>query len=124
MPTITAVTKPVFFKGAPGPPKPGAQVFFSDDLRDPQTQAKLGTHSGSCKWLRETPEDIHECEATCVFEEGQVTIRGAFDFSPNAPALSKYAITGGTDAYANARGEVTVEQLTQESSRLVFDIRL
>lgn len=127
----------------PGPPKPGKQFLFSDDLvlervdnrtpgnglpQQPQDR-RAGTHSGSVTVLRiAAPNDkylpgggeLFEYEGTyalnavtvggqSVLQEGQVTARGVVLLRNGqaVPPGKRYAITGGTGAYATARGQST-----------------
>jgi hypothetical protein len=94
-----------------------------------------GTHSGSVTILRNVtagdkyipfPDgatgtaELLEYEATYALiavagvKEGQVTARGVFlgQLGAVLPGANKrFAITGGTEAYANARGEVIQEDI-------------
>jgi hypothetical protein len=124
MPVIEVVTKNVAseHKG-PSAPHVGNQDFFSDDLLNAQNQV-VGTHSGFCTLVRVTPgnaPDLQECQATFTLPQGQVTARGLYSTPMAVGQSSKVAITGGTDAYANARGQVTWTQLAA-GGRVVLDI--
>jgi hypothetical protein len=131
---IKVVTKNVDFNFGPGPSnQPGKQGFFTDDLLNSQKEV-VGTRSGFVTRLRITPEDIHELQATCNFPPstvpqapavGQVTIQGVLSLPAKPGNTYKYAITGGTDAYANARGEVTfIEPPAGQGTPLEFNIEV
>jgi hypothetical protein len=139
MPTITieVFQKNVAFRDDPpavgaGAAKLGDQTFFTDDLLD-SAGREVGTHSGFCTRLRVTPgaaPDLYQCQATYVLhpatgtsqpQRGQVTARGAANIPLAVNQSVKSAITGGTDAYMNARGEVTVTQLA-DRQRFVLDL--
>jgi hypothetical protein len=68
----------------------------------------VGEHSGHCTLVRKGPgnQRIYQCFATYRLAVGLLTARTLFDLS-NVPAGGiKAAITGGTDQYDKARGEV------------------
>jgi hypothetical protein len=90
----------------------GDQIFFIDDLVNAQG-VDVGERSGFCTRVRELQgNDRFECQATYELDtplpRGQVTTRGLFTLPPQAGQAARTAITGGTDAYAKARGQVTV----------------
>jgi hypothetical protein len=123
---LTVVATPVF-GAVPGPPGPGKRFVFSDDLVLEGQQAPAGTHSGVVTTLRHVDannqylsapggaaellqyEATFKLNAVTGLQAGEITVRGAFFIRPTGqpfePAM--FAITGGTGAYANARGQVT-----------------
>ena len=111
----------------PGPFKPGWRIAFSDDLLTSDqlnpgpaftpVGEDIGDHSGFSTLVRlgdpnllmyEATHSLHPAQSTPNEPlRGQVTTRGVLSFYPWAQGQSKtVAITGGTDAYANARGQV------------------
>jgi hypothetical protein len=132
MPTIAVVTKNSVREYIPPGQavKLGDQVFFTDDLVNDQGEM-VGTRSGFCTRVRITPGDApdphtHECQATYTLPpQGRITTRGLANLPLAVGVPTRTAITGGTDGYANARGQVTVTQLTADGPlRLVIDIAL
>ena len=49
------------------------------------------------------------CHATYTFDDGQITIAGVPDFSQQAETF-QLPVTGGSDAYEGASGQVTVRE--------------
>jgi hypothetical protein len=145
MPTIVVSVKPTI---APQPkfnfppnPKPGLQIFFTEDvlLKQydaataghglPQNEANryAGIHSGFLTLLRITGAGdrfygpdifIYEYLAMYKFNDlpntplkkGQIAGHGLSVFDTNTHTVleipNPYAITGGTDGYAKARGQI------------------
>jgi hypothetical protein len=119
----------------PGPQGLGLRVIFTENLElvsidgSPQpAQTPGGTHSGIVTTLRNASatdilfpnNELWHYEATYVFDavsanlpaalqKGQITVHGVFWAVPGQPASGTrtFAITGGTGAYALARGQVT-----------------
>jgi hypothetical protein len=130
MPVIVLVTKNIAAREIKIPPgaaadQLGDQTFFTDDLLDNQGQ-EVGQHSGFCTRLRVLPHapDLYQCQATFTLPQGTITARGAFNIPSAVGQLSgRAAITGGTEAYANARGQISVTTLPGNRNRLEIDIR-
>jgi hypothetical protein len=135
----------------PSPPGPGHRFFFSENLRleqydgVAQNNQLAGSHSGYVSTLRIVQAgDIYpqgsylfQYEATYRFntvpttplQRGQVTARGVIhgnlDNQGNLTPLDGpiiLAITGGTEAYVTARGQITERQPNLANRRL--DIQL
>ena len=100
----------------PGPRRPGKRFVFSDDLvlervdnripgngltQEPQDR-RAGTHSGSVTVLRiAAADDKYLPGGGELFE-----YEGTYALTSCTPG-KRYAITGGTGAYATARGQST-----------------
>ena len=123
-----STVKPAAFFGRVPPKAPGEglRFVFSEDLR--YNDQAAGMHAGVATTVRtklpgpgpfQGGELIHEegtydLKAVPGLDAGQVTVQGVFpiDQTLNAHAggaIVRLAITGGTDAYKNARGQVTVK---------------
>jgi allene oxide cyclase-like protein len=109
----------------------GDRIFFTDELLTPDETENLGTRSGFCTRVRKLPGDADkfDCQTTYDFTNparprGQVTTRGLFTLPPQAEEAAKAAITGGTDDYANARGQVRVTYEEPPRYRLKLEIAL
>ena len=92
----------------------GDQRIFTDELRQLDNSGQptgpvVGEHSGHCTLVRKGPagERIYQCFATFRLADGLLTARTLFDLN-NIPAGGiKAAVTGGTDKYDKARGQIT-----------------
>jgi hypothetical protein len=123
---IEVVTQRIDEKNPTGRRNFGDQSFFTDDLLNAQGQV-VGTHSGCCTYLRIAAGNaphLYECQATFTLAQGQVTARGVFPDPMAVGQSSRVAITGGTDAFAKARGQVTWTQLAGGAGRIRLDIEL
>jgi hypothetical protein len=131
MPQIVRFTKPVDDQEVPGPPKLGKQFVFTDDLAsDPAGTTVVGTHSGFATLVRGEPHFLqyqatYDLKAATRQQKGQLTVRGLVAFSDVGKFVGspKVAITGGTEAYDRARGQVTWEA-TADLTKHTIDIVL
>jgi hypothetical protein len=80
-------------------PGDGDYVVATED--DMQGGKKIGHDAFKCTLIRNNTI----CEATYVFAQGQISTQG--DVLPPARHFST-AVTGGTGAYQNVRGQLTV----------------
>ena len=125
-----------------GPHRPGKQFIFSerlvlesiDDnkngLPPDEGDRRAGTHAGIVTTLDANDPYQLQYEATFRLSAlpfppphglpaGQITARGVLLQSGGTPVGGKkFAITGGTDAYAEARG-----QLTEDGAKRILDVR-
>jgi hypothetical protein len=123
MPVVVLFSKNIAARNTAGPdPALGDQFFFTDFLLEEPGDKVVGLHSGFCTLLRinqRNAPDLYQCQATLTLPQGQITARGAFNI-PAAPAVGELsgraAITGGTDAYATARGQISVTTLTPQAA--------
>jgi hypothetical protein len=69
----------------------------------------MGEHSGHGTSLRVGPgnQRVYQAFATFRLADGLLTGRTSFDLSNVPGGQLRAAITGGTDGYSKARGEVT-----------------
>jgi hypothetical protein len=65
----------------------------------------IGFDGGVCTLVRKP--QTYQCVATNVLPKGQLTAQALVDFD-KAPGPYHFAITGGTDGYRTARGDVEV----------------
>lgn len=108
-----ATTDAVTDTGATGD-SVGDVLTFANEVFDAQNQNKLGTDNGYC--LRTAVGAAWECEWTLTLADGQITASGPFLDSSD----SKLAITGGTGAYAQARGELALHARNAEGTEYDF----
>jgi hypothetical protein len=100
-----AVTDTTVQSGGKGD-KTGNLLTFHNKVYDQRDVKPVGTDQGFC--VRISPKDgTYECMWTTSLAHGQITVEGPFYDTKN----SVLAITGGTGAYRNARGEMNLNSL-------------
>jgi hypothetical protein len=105
----------------------GDQQVFSDDVFAKKGGAKLGFDAGVCTIVRVTDPKTFAGTAQCVvtvsLAEGQIAAQGLVTFvGDELPAPFDIAITGGTGAYKDAGGQVTVEELNATDTNLTLQL--
>ncbi|HLI59805.1 MAG TPA: allene oxide cyclase family protein [Solirubrobacteraceae bacterium] len=84
-----------------GKDEPGDPLTFTNPVFDAANRARVGHDEGFCMRL-----NLHtgawECLWTTFLPHGQITVQGPYYDTRN----SVLAITGGTGAYRNARGQM------------------
>ena len=78
------------------------------------TRSKVGTDQGSC--IRIVVGSSWECTWTTFLPSGQIAVEGPFSDTGN----TVLAITGGTGAYRNARGEMELKTTIQQGTKFDF----
>jgi hypothetical protein len=106
----------------------GDQQVFADDVYDHQGGTKIGSDGVVCTIVRVTDASsgsgTAQCVATASLPDGDITVQGFVSFTGDElPAPFQNAITGGTDAYANARGQITVDELSDTESNITVELR-
>jgi allene oxide cyclase len=81
----------------------GDILTFANDVFNASDSTKVGTDHGYC--IRITAPGSYECNWTIFLEDGQITVEGPFFDTSD----SVVAITGGTGAYRNARGQMVLK---------------
>ena len=81
----------------------GNILTFNNDVFDQNDSARVGGDQGYC--VRLVVGVSWECNWTTVLDRGQITVEGPFYDTHD----SVVAITGGTGAYRNARGEMELK---------------
>jgi allene oxide cyclase len=79
----------------------GDQLVFHDPIFDATDRHQVGQDNGVC--VRTVIGKEWECFFTIFLPAGQLTLEGQFY---DSGADSKFAITGGTGAYQEARGQM------------------
>jgi allene oxide cyclase len=98
-----AVTDTTVQSGGTGD-KTGNLLTFHNNVFNASDTKRVGTDQGFC--VRIFPADgSWECLWTTSLPKGQITVEGPFYDTRN----SVLAITGGTGAYRNARGEMNLK---------------
>jgi hypothetical protein len=80
----------------------GDSCVFSGDV----SGERKGRLAGACE-VADKGEPT--CHATYTFGDGQITVAGVPDFSQQAETF-QLPVTGGSDAYEGASGQVTVRE--------------
>jgi allene oxide cyclase len=97
-----AVTDTVIHSAGPGDVT-GNLLTWHNKVYNPANVEQVGTDQGSC--IRIAPaEGSWECNWTTFLRGGQITVQGPYYDTKN----SVLAITGGTGAYSDARGEMNL----------------
>jgi allene oxide cyclase len=78
----------------------GDILTFANEVFDKSNSHKVGSDQGYC--VRMVVGESWECVWTTLLPRGQITVEGPFYDTRD----SVLAITGGTGAYANARGSM------------------
>jgi hypothetical protein len=106
------------------PPKLGDTNVITEDVY--RYGKKVGTSDLQCTVVRvDLPKHFFagQCFNTTVLPEGQITAQGYVTSNELEKVPFKQAITGGTGAYRNARGELTVDEAGDGPAHLTFDLR-
>ncbi len=112
-----ATTDAVTDLGASGD-SAGDLLTFANEIYDAKNQNKLGTDQGWC--IRVVVGKSWECFWTLMLEKGQITVEGPF----NDKGDSVLAVTGGTGAYATARGQMKLHARDDKGSAYDFKYEL
>ena len=99
------------------------QFAFTNDLLRAGT--KVGEDGGSCTVTRLTPRGANTwfCVASNSLPGGQITVEGLVTYGPDEAVKAEpyyFAITGGTDQYEGARGQVKLEEVSADELHATF----
>jgi allene oxide cyclase-like protein len=106
------------------PPKLGDTNVITEDVY--RYGKKVGTSDLQCTLVRiDLAKHFFaaQCFNTTVLPDGQITAQGYVTSNEIEKVPFKQAITGGTGAYRNARGELTVDEAGDGPAHLTFDLR-
>jgi hypothetical protein len=91
-----------------------------------EDDAVVGHMVSSCQYVKVSPNGLKgslQCVITAELPEGQITIQGRLVLSPEAEPGLAFAVTGGTESYANVRGSVTGEPIEGSlDSTIIFSL--
>jgi hypothetical protein len=96
----------------------GNVLTFANEVFNRADTKKVGTDQGSC--IRMVVGESWECSWTTFLSKGQITVEGPFYDSDD----SVLAITGGTGAYRNARGEMELRYHNAAGTKFDFVFHL
>jgi hypothetical protein len=92
----------------------GDILTFTNEVYDKDNAKKVGVDNGWC--MRTAVGKAWECFWTLILEDGQITVEGPFYDAGD----SVLAVTGGTGAYAGARGEMKLHARNDKGSEYDF----
>ena len=81
----------------------GDEAVFHGALRDAADSRQVGHFEGVLTAVTPDAESLYEARVVLALPQGQIAVQGELDFGADEPFV--HAITGGTGAYRNARGE-------------------
>jgi hypothetical protein len=120
---VTAEVVETTVIGQPTAPQIGDQRITRVMLR--KHEKEVGTGTGICTLVTTPgPSALVQCFITAVFEKKGQIIFGGVAPLPEIDAVGHFGILGGTDAFRNARGEVTLVVLSPTLQDATFDIEL
>jgi len=115
--TEHATTDTVTDTGASGD-SAGDVLTFANEVFDAEDRNRVGSNQGMC--VRIVPGKAWECFWTLSLASGQITVEGPFYDTGD----SVLAITGGTGAFGNARGDMLLSPIGTEGKAFRFTYRL
>jgi Allene oxide cyclase len=92
----------------------GDVLAFANKVFDSANEEQVGTDNGSC--IRTAPGKAWECIWTVSLEEGQMTVEGPFLDGKD----STLAITGGTEDFNEASGQMVLHARNPEETEYDF----
>jgi hypothetical protein len=92
----------------------GDVLTFANPVFNAENTKQVGTDNGQC--LRTAPGKAWECIWTVTLDEGQITVEGPFYDGKD----SVLAITGGTDEYKDASGQMKLHARNPEETEYDF----
>jgi hypothetical protein len=100
----------------------GDYFVFTEDLF--MKGKRVGSDHGSCMATRiDAAEFSLQCVVTLVLDgKGQITVQGAVTFSEASGSTFTLAITGGTDRFRGASGQVKVREISATKSVLTVQL--
>ena len=93
----------------------GDMLGFGNDVYNAANTTKVGRDEGVC--FRTNPGLAWECTFTTILASGSITVQGPIYDDLHDSQLS---ITGGTGAYANSRGQMTLHARDELGSEFDF----
>jgi hypothetical protein len=101
-------------------------VLSGDPVFERDRETQVGVARGDCMFVEvvdETAATI-ECDITFDLKRGLITVEGPITFAEeDFEVVQEVAVTGGTNAYKTAHGELAVD-FSEEEEGLLFTFRL
>jgi len=104
--------------GDPNNDQLGNVLTFANKVYDRANKRQVGSDQGYC--IRTVVGKAWECNWTTFLKSGSITVEGKFLDAGN----SVLAITGGTGAYAKARGEMALKYHNEKGTAFDFVFHL
>jgi hypothetical protein len=102
-------------------------VFSGEPVYERDRTTQVGVIRGDCLFVEvvdETAATI-ECDITFDLERGLITVEGPITFAEeDFEVVQEVAVTGGTDAYKTAHGELHVDLSEEEGFLFTFRLIL
>jgi len=92
----------------------GDVLAFANPVFDSENKEQVGTDNGQC--VRTAAGKAWECVWTVSLDEGQITVEGPFYDGKD----STLAITGGTDEFGDASGQMKLHARNDEETEYDF----
>ena len=108
--------------GAPGPSAGDQQIITMDVFQGPE---RVGASHVVCTMVRvdpATPASTVQCDNVTSLPGGQIVATGLVTSAQEEQSPFVQAITGGTGAYRNAHGRLTVSEAGPQPATLTFQI--
>jgi hypothetical protein len=119
--TIDVIAKATSFR-----PLAGDGFIATGDLFDKGTGKQVGTDVFYCLEVTLPPagsQTLGECPGTASFTgKGTLSVLGSFLVPPRPRQSWTVAVTGGTERYRNARGELKVIQLSPTEEEGIWTV--
>jgi hypothetical protein len=119
--TIDVIAETTSFRALPGD-----GFIATGDLFDKKTGQQVGTEVFYCLEVAVPlagSQTLGECPGTANFTgEGSLSVLGSFLVPPTPGQSWTVAVTGGTNEYRNARGELKVIQISPTEQEGIFTV--
>lgn len=92
----------------------GDQFYFANHVFNANNSKQIGRDQGYC--FRMVGAAYYECHWTTYLPDGQISVDGSFNF----PSDSVLAITGGTEKYIGAKGQMTLHPRDSKGAQYDF----
>lgn len=112
------ITDQVIDIGAPND-SPGDQLPFANPVFDAANNHQVGSDQGNCV-RASTKQGRWECMWTTFLKHGQITVEGPFR---DAFPTTLLAVTGGTGAYRNVRGQMVLHARKDGNFDFIFKLQ-
>lgn len=112
--------------GDPGPSVGDYIVFEGEPVFNRALTREVGVFRGDCLFVQMVGEEeaTIECDITFDLKQGLITVEGPITFAEPFEAVQEVAITGGTDDFETAHGELQLDFSQETGARFTFKLLL